>query len=847
MSVLVLWTERPGSDDVPDMASLRTTGAGKSLDMWFQRRMDPDGRLDVGAWMRAFRMREDGGSLRGNGPQWQSLGPHNVGGRTLCLAFHPQDPNTVFAGSASGGLWVTRNAGLGPLAWERMETGHPVLGVSSILIDPLDPQRMWIGTGEMYSNGMVRPGTINRFTRGTYGIGILRTTDGGQTWSPSLDWSYGQMRAVQHLTMNPKRNQSLWAATSEGLYRSHDGGGSWQLAFQVPMVTDIYQHPQDTNLILITAGSYFTQNAGLYRSLNGGISFVKITNGFPGDYTGKAMLAADPSDPDRIFAYVADVLKGRGLFRSVNAGGSWTPVNATDVSQWQGWYSHDLAINPSDGQQVLVAGVDVFRSFNGGDLLIQTGIWEAGAMGKVPAGGPEGPPYYVHADVHGVYYHPAKNNEAWFATDGGIFVSPDAGLNFEGRNGGYQTQQFYARFSSSQQDPHFAVGGLQDNATVIYEGDKEWIKVIGGDGMNTAIHPLNDLLILASLPNQVPYRSLNRGQDFQKSDLPFFPQELRPFNGAFTLDPEFPPRVLAGGQRLYRSEQFAAPGTWLPMQQDPLDGDNMITWIAIAEDDPFRVLAVTASDPILSPGSNTGKLLVSGQAGEGSAWQVAQGLPGRYCTSVAFHPSQSDTVMATFSGFGGPHLYRSVNGGLQWSPWGQGLPDLPANVVVFDPFQPRHLYLGNDLGVYVSEDGGANWFPFGEGLPEACMVMDLSVSKAGKSIRAATHGLGAYEAPLLSQSVSVAYPVGQARTRLVRNIYPNPCRDHVYLEGLMQGLDRLEVRLWDLKGNIVLSRALQFSGPVVRLDWPDKLPEGMYILQVLARGHQESHRLMKIP
>jgi hypothetical protein len=819
----------------------RNSGAGQSLDLWFNRRMDRDGQLDIGAWTRAFHAR-NAAVLRGDGPQWQSLGPHNVGGRTLCLAFHPEDPEVIYAGSASGGLWVTRTAGKGAQAWERLDIGHPVLGVSSILIDPQDPQRVWIGTGEMYSNGKVRPGTINRFTRGTYGIGILRSTDGGQTWQPSLDWSYGQMRGVQQLAMNPQRRESLWAATSEGLYRSWDGGDSWQLAFQVPMVTDIYQHPQDTTLVLITAGSYFTQNAGLYRSLNGGGNFAKVTNGFPSNYTGKAMLAGDPSDPDLIYAYVADVLKGRGLFRSLNGGGSWSLVNATDVSLWQGWYSHDLAVNPANGQQVLVAGVDVFRSFNGGGLLIQTGIWEAGAMGKVPAGGPEGPPYYVHADVHGVYFHPSKPDEAWFATDGGIFMSPDAGLNFEGRNGGYQTQQFYARFSSSQQDPHFAVGGLQDNATVIYEGDKEWIKVIGGDGMCTAIHPLNDQLLMASLPNMVPYRSLNRGQDFQKSDLPFLPQESRPFNGAFTLDPEFPPRVLAGAQRLYRSEQFAQPGTWIPLQDAALDGDNVITGIAIGEDNPNRVLVITASDPILAPGGNTGKMLLSTQGGQGMAWVAAQGLPARYATSAAFHPMSSDTVMATFSGFGGPHLYRSVNGGLHWQPWGQGLPDLPTNVVVFDPFQPRHLYLGNDLGVWFSEDGGAYWSPFGQGLPEACMVMDLSIAKAGKVIRAATHGLGAYEAPLHSQAVSVQQP-DRPRVGLVRTIYPNPARDHIWLDGLNPALSAAVLSLWDLQGRRVAELRLPWGITAFRWDLPVLAP-GCYLLRIGSEGNREDHRVL---
>lgn len=823
----------------PPKKPFRQSGAGRSLDLWAARRMAADGSLSMDSWTRAFEARYAAVLRGGNQVTWQSLGPHNIGGRTLCVAFHPTDPDIVYAGSASGGLWVTHTAGLGADAWDPVPLGHPVLGVSAILIDPDNPDRMWIGTGEMYSNGVVRPGTINRFTRGTYGMGILRSLDGGKTWQPSLDWSYGDMRGVQDLAFNPKDPNTIYAATSEGLYRTYDAGESWAFILQVPMAVDLYIHPVDTQVVLVTAGSFFTPQSGLYRSVNGGSSFTKVTNGFPVDYTGKAMLAGAPSQPDRIYAYPADAENGLGLFLSNDKGASWQKVNQTDISLYQGWYSHHLDVSPDDPNQLLAGGIDVYRSPNAGGFLVQTGIWEAGAYGKVPAGGPEGPPYYVHADVHAIRFHPSRPAEAWIATDGGLFVTKDAGLNFEGRNGGYQTQQFYARFSSSHDDPDFAIGGLQDNATAIYEGDKEWVRVLGGDGLSTEIDPANDERIIGSIQNLLLHRSLDRGQNFENVAPPLPFDEKRAFNGAVRLDPNQTSRVYAGGQRLYRSNDFAAPGSWMPLSNDPMDGNNIITSIEIDPNDGEHLLVVTSSDPVEQGPVNTGKVLVSFSGGQTGTWVAGQGLPNRYCTSVVFHPYLSDIVLATFGGFGGPHLYRSIDGGLNWAPWGSGLPDLPANAVAFDPFAPEQVYLGNDMGVWFSEDGGAGWVPFGQGLPEAAMVLDLSVSSAKKTLRAATHGSGVFEAPLYSQDVATD-GVGSSGRSLLRRAYPNPCVRDLWLD-LEPSSERFELTLLDRNGRSVARQTTQ----VTPMHWslPD-LPTGVYWLEVRSGRHRETHRLV---
>ena len=411
----------------PRSSQPEASEAGLALDQWFAQRMNAEGQIPIDRWMAAYRTKQAAAWRSGDVPTWESIGPHNIGGRTLCLAFHPDDPNTVFAGSASGGLWRTTSNGEGEMAWERIPLDHPVLGVSAIVIDRENPDRMWIGTGEMYSNGVVGPGTINRFTRGTYGIGILRSLDGGQTWTPSLDWSYGDMRGIQHLAQHPQNPEILYAATSQGLYRTIDGGDSWARILDVLMAVDLYIHPSHPDTILVSTGSFYTPQSGIYRSTDGGSSFVQIMEELPFGFSGKAQFGPDPMHPDTIYVSIANAVEGLGLYRSTDAGATWSLVNAQNIPQYQGWYSHDVAVSPNDPNLLLYAGIDVHRSTDQGSLFIQTSVWQEWLFGKVPIGGPEGPPYYVHADIHQVQYHPARPNEVWLATDGGIFVTEDEG------------------------------------------------------------------------------------------------------------------------------------------------------------------------------------------------------------------------------------------------------------------------------------------------------------------------------------------------------------------------------------------------------------------------------------
>lgn len=808
----------------------RQSGAGISLSDWAAVRAWPNGRVRGDLWSGAFFEARNAGASRNNQAVWEALGPKNFGGRTLCIAFHPNDPDIMWAGSASGGLWKTQSAGLGAKAWERVETGYPVLGVSSIAVNPDNPDEMYIGTGEVYNYAIAQPGVYDRLTRGSYGIGLLKTTDGGQTWVKSIDWSLKDMTCVWDIAVNPLRPATVFAATTEGLYRSYDAGATWVKALDGRMGLSAVWHPQDTNIMLVTFGGYLSPFVGVFRSADGGKSFAQV-NGLPNDYTGRAHISFSQSQPQIVYATVSNAFNGIGLFRSEDAGLNWIQVNDTDVPLYQGWYSNDVAVNPDDPETVLWAGVDMFKSADGGLNLTQVSFWFKWAFGLTPVGGPEGPFDYVHADIHRIYCSPHYPGEVFAATDGGVFFSPDAGDSWEGRNGGLQTQQFYARFANSAQDPNLAIGGMQDNATAIYIGQDAWFRTIGGDGMCAAINPLNDTLIYGSSQRLNILRSINRGQSFMSAAVSSAANESKSFNGPFVLAPSQPARIYAGAQRVHRSDNGGI--SWVATSPNNLDGGNTIITLAVAPQDPDLLYAATA------PLASAPKLFKSSNGGQ--TWSAISGLPDRVVMGIAFHPTNANTVYAALSGYGSPHLWVTHDGGASWSAVDDGIPDVPANCILPDPAQPAHLYLGNDLGVWFSPDAGLSWSPYGVNAPAAVMVADLSIS-AHRKLRIATHGLGVYQTEM-AYAISTNEP---SRNGFAIRVWPNPAKDAFWVEFQCDKTTEVAWKLYDASGRARGAGALRCEpGEIRERISTAGLTPGAYFLRIRsADGAERAIRVL---
>lgn len=804
----------------------RPSEAGAAFRMWGMARLFPDGQFHTEKYSEAMAQMRLAAQLRGErNNTWEAIGPKNIGGRTLCLAVNPVDTNILWAGSASGGLWKSTTAGRGETAWEHVETGFPVLGVSAIALDPSDPNIIYAGTGEVYNLENSAPNVAIRTTRGTYGIGILKSTDGGVTWTKSLDWSYGDLRGVQDIKINPLRPATVYAATSEGLLRSYNAGASWQTVHNRPMAVDIEIHPVDTNRILVTYGSLDDNTvSGVFRSVNGGATFNKLTNGLPASYSGKALLGVCAGNPDVIYASVGNAFNQEGFYRTDNGGNNWTKVSTQDVCTYQGWYSHDVTVHPTNPDIFLWGGIDAWKSTNGGASVQKKSSWFAWYFGQVPVGGPEGPANYVHADIHRVYWQENDPDKVYLVTDGGIFVSYDGGETYVGRNGGYQTQQFYANLGNSAANPNICIGGMQDNATAIYTGDPAWTRCIGGDGECAAISPLDDQIMYGSSQYLNVLKSTDGGENWYGIGSSEMVSEDACFNGPFEIAPSDPNIMYAGAQSLHRSED--AGESWSNASDGFVaDGDPILT-IAVHPTNPDLVFCSTA--PVYSNQAQVFKI------NSGNVTELT-GLPNRLCMDIAIHPASPDTVYAVFAGFNTQHVWRSANSGATWTAIDNGLPDVPTNTVLIDPLQPNHIYIGNDLGVWLSKDAGASWEVYSADAPQAMLAMHFSIT-ADRKLRVATHGLGVWQTDMAFVPVSTGEP---ATAIAFHAIFPNPVSDVTTVNFSLSEEEKIAFKILDINGKTVWKSAPErlpageHSRPV---DLGD-LPAGTYgVLLETARG-----------
>ncbi len=812
------------------------SGAGISLDFWAYTRAYPDGKIKTKSWEKSYQEYHATAAQRDEEADWKALGPMNIGGRTLCLAFHPDEENTIFAGSASGGLWKTTTAGQGYVGWERININFPVLGVPAIAIDPSNSDIMYIGTGEVYNNQSTMPGVVNRFTRGSYGIGILKSTDGGTTWSKSLDWEYQDLTGVSDIVINSDDSNIIYAATSEGLYRTTDAGANWSLVLDLPMTSHLAINPDNPDNVFVTVGSYQNAVSGIYKAEDG-VNFAPIANA-PGGYTGKARIKIYEGDSNIMYLSAADSdgTNNYGLYKSTDAGITWNNVSSEDVPKYQGWYAHDVAIDPTDDNTAIWVGVDLYKTTDSGTSLNQKSYWYNWDFGLTPVGGSEGPGNYVHADIHAVYWHPTQANTVFAATDGGIFVSTDNGENWEGRNGSYQTQQFYANFSSSNVSEDRAIGGMQDNATAIYLGGDSWSRVIGGDGGSAAFHPTNPLVMYGTSQYLGLRKSSNGGLNFNYIAPNQANDEYTTFIAPIEISTVNPNTIYAGAQHLLRSTNGG--NSWESTSTDFPDGLNPIVTIGISPQTDDLIYISTVANPFIS-NPEPSKVFASTDAGEN--WTQMTGLPDRMCTDIALHPTDNQQAFCTFSGFGTAHLYYTSDGGANWAAFINGLPDVPTNSVVFDPDFPQTAYIANDLGVYIIKDAddmeNAIAEPYQTGLPGAILAVHLDIQDSGRKLRVATHGNGVWESPLSEPTVAI----NNVDTKdAPLNIYPNPAQNYFIISFENEINEDYQVNIYSLDGKLISTQKFNTNGLTnieQRIDI-QRIAKGSYVVEIETGGNR---------
>ena len=671
---------------------------------------------------------------------WESMGPINTAGRTLALALNPEADSTVYLGSASGGLWRSRSLGLG-ITWEYMPIAEGVLGVSSIAFATGDSTQMYVGTGEVYNNEITGNDGAYRATRGSYGVGIFKSIDGGSTWDHSLDFTYQNKKGIQVVKVDPNNDQIVYAGVTDGVVKSVDAGSTWDYVLNVPMVTDIEINNQN---IVIACGNLGSTDKGIYNSTDGGNTWsINTDTVIPLDFQGKILLASYPSNPNIMFASIGNGFSfsdgATWLLRSDDGGINWELKSTIDYSKWQGWFAHDVSVDPFDPDNVSTVGIDIFGSTDGGTDLAQRSNGGV-TLGNPLPNEPDGDPFYSHSDHHVTLHHPNIQDLILYGNDGGLFLSFDGGNSFRSANGGLQTTQYYNGFSVSHQNPEFAMGGLQDNSTSIHRGNGLWQRAVGGDGSWTGINFNNDNKVYASYQNLNIAGSNNNGQSFNFLGVPHQGQPI--FIAPYQISESDPNIIYAGGQYIYRSEDEG--DSWeIRNGVQPLNSNgDPIYVMAIATENSDVVYASTA------PYNGKGEIYLSTDGGDN--WSNITGnLPDRFINDIYVDPTSESTAYITLSGFGSGHVFKTENYGQSWEDISSNLPDLPTNAILVDPMFPNHLYLGNDLGLFYSLNGGTDWEDFNEGVQGSTIIMDLEYSPIDRKIWAATHGRGVFRRDLI--------------------------------------------------------------------------------------------------
>jgi len=766
----------------------------RGFDLWTEMRAYPNAEINASGFSRAYtqsqamsiQSRNDDLQMDlPNTADWVNLAPMNFSGRILCVAFHPTNPNIMYVGSASGGLWKTTTGGTGGpngISWTYIPTGFPVNAVASIAINPKNPNEIYIGTGEVYSIGPLATGTIGhggavRTFRGSYGIGILKTTNGGTTWTKSKDFAASNLKGVMDLAIHPNNPDTVFAATTDGIYKTMDAGANWNLIHNVVLANSMAFKPGNPDILYCGSGNFGSTGSGIYRITNVSSAtptFVKLSAGLPTGILGKIEISVTPANSNIIYASIGNLpapLNGpEGMYKSIDGGDNWTKPNTAAVIGNQGWYGHDIAVSRADANLVLWGELDFYRSTDGGNNVLQVGYWNRWDINNTTVGDiSEGTnATYVHADIHSIVSspHDATGQTFFVCTDGGLFRTTNGGSAYQSLNGGLNTSQIYANAAISATDKDFMVMGLQDNEAFIYAGDSGCRRIGSlGDGFHAAIDPGNDnrsyMESYFLRIDRTTDKWINSGNRIaiNTNGSSLAVTDSACFNAPFVLAPSNPTIMYGGTVKMFKFTNVTSAS---PVKTTMNGGANLS-----GPSQPILTIGISKTSDQVVYASTVPRYAVRSRIfrttnGGTSFTEITGTLPDRFYSKIAVDPTNHSRIAITLSGFGSSHVFLSTNSGTNWTDIGTGLPDVPANTLAFDPDNVGVLYVGTDNGVYYAQNVPLStsatsltipWSSYNEGFPDGVMVSDFVFTPkpplpAQRKIRLATFGRGLWERDL---------------------------------------------------------------------------------------------------
>ena len=684
--------------------------------------------------------------------EWREVGPYR-GGRSAAVTGLPADRNTYYFGSTGGGVWKTTNGGRG---WKPVSDGFFGGSIGAVAVSELDPNVVYVGTGESTVRGNV-----------SHGDGMWKSTDAGKTWTHV---GLPESRHIPRVRIHPREPDVVYAAVlghlfgpnpERGVYRSRNGGRTWERILFVNEnagAIDLILDPTNPRILYastwrVRRTPYSLESGGagsaLWKSTDGGDTWLELTKN-PGMPTKGALgiigVAVSPTNPENVYAIV-EAEEG-GVFRSRDGGRTWAKTNEERNLRQRAWYYTRIYADPKDEEAVYVVNVQFHRSKDGGKTF--TAI-------RTP-----------HGDNHDLWIDPNDPLRMIESNDGGANVSTDGGRTWTGQDN-QPTAQMY-RVSTDNDFPYRLLGGQQDNSALRIRsrsafdgaiGDEDWDITAGGESGYVVADPQNPDVVYGGSYGGLLMRINHDTGELR--DVNVWPDDPMGWGAAdikyrfqwnypILFSPHDPDTLYAAANVLFRSTNEGQ--TWEAISPDLTRNDKSKQGPSggpITKDNTsveyYGTIFAVAESPLekglLWTGSDDGLIQLSRDAGKTWKDVTPKGMPEwMMINSVEPHPFEKGGLYVAGTRYKSddfrPYLYRTTDYGATWTRIDQGIDPLHfTRVVRADPVRRGLLYAGTERGVYVSFDDGGRWQPLQLNLP-IVPVTDLAV-RDGELI-AATQG-----------------------------------------------------------------------------------------------------------
>ncbi len=706
------------------------------------------------------------------------LGSRNIGsaamsGRIAALAGYndPSGKLTLFVGAASGGVWKSTDGGT---TFKPVFDKQPVQSIGAIAIDPTHHENMWVGSGESWTRNSV-----------SIGDGIYKSTDAGETWTSA---GLKDSERISKIVVDPRSSDTVYAcvpgklwsdSADRGLYKTTDGGKSWQLILKGPNLSTgcgtVAMQPGAPDVLLASLwdfrrkgwtfrsggdGPKAVSGSGLYRSSDGGKTWTEITvaanKGMPARPYGRIAIAYAPSEPQTVYAFIEST--DSALFISHDGGATWERGDKSTWMVWRPFYFANLIVDPKNPKRVFKTDGALILSEDGGKSFTTVGGFNG-----------------AHGDVHDIFVDPANSQHVFSADDGGLWVSYD-GANKWWKTDNLPLSQFY-HVSLDNADPYHVYGGMQDNSSWVgdsaYPGgitSSRWENMFGGDGFWMFPDPTDPNYVYAEAQGGTIGRVNMRTHETRDIQPKLGAEDLKRYkklrfnwNTPIALSPTDPATVYIGSQFLYRSRdrgqswQRISPdlSTRDPNKQKQEESGGVTVDNSSAE---MHTTIYSISESPLAKGTiwvgtDDGNLQLTRD--DGQHWDNVvgnvRGLPRNSWVSwVQASSFDAGTAYVAFDrhtfGDMAPYVYLTRDFGKSWSPLvtPQDAKSVRgyAHVIKEDTVDKSLLFLGTEFGLWISVDGGSHWGQFKGGDIPAVAVRDLAVQPRDSDLVLATHGRG---------------------------------------------------------------------------------------------------------